>query len=323
MDETKNFLGHAIDNEKAKLDAGCKELLGDKQIAAFICQNFVPEFKGMEIDKIIPYLIGDPQIGSYPVDDLPDKVALLNSESKSTNEGTVNFDVLFDVRLPKKAGKVAKIIVNVEAQNAYNKQYSILTRAIYYCGRLLSFQKERNFKNSDYDKLEKVYSIWLCISPPAYASGTINKYDIQETCVLGNNHFKKYEYDKLCVVLVCLKDEKSVNNVVRFFSSVFSGKIEKDNKYKVATDCGLKLTSSLEGGISNVCDYSTYIEQRGIDKGIQQGMQQGEINSLAKSVINLVKNGVVGMDDAIRVLDIPEDIRDAVIKKVAELRAKK
>ena len=36
-----------------------------------------------------------------------------------------------------------------------------LNRAIFYVSRLISSQKERDFENSSYDDIKRVYSIWV------------------------------------------------------------------------------------------------------------------------------------------------------------------
>jgi hypothetical protein len=59
---------------------------------------------------------------------------------------------------------LSQIIINVEAQKDEPSKYDILNRAVFYVSRLISSQKERDFKNSDYDNIKKVYSIWVCMN---------------------------------------------------------------------------------------------------------------------------------------------------------------
>lgn len=54
------------------------------------------------------------EISCHPVEDLPDKLNEKNVESKSVNEGTIYYDVLFDIGLP--GGKANRVIVDIEAQ---------------------------------------------------------------------------------------------------------------------------------------------------------------------------------------------------------------
>lgn len=118
--DSLNTVGHAINNDKVNLDAGCKSLLGCTPVAAFIAKNCIPEFHDMALDKIQEFIvykkaksemtpeelaeiqksnIPPVEISCHPVEDLPDKLNEKNVESKSVNEGTIYYDVLFDIGL--------------------------------------------------------------------------------------------------------------------------------------------------------------------------------------------------------------------------------
>lgn len=60
--------------------------------------------------------------------------------------------------------KQTTFIVDVEAQKKDPSEYKILNRAVFYVGRLLSSEKERDFTGSDYDAIKSVYSIWICMN---------------------------------------------------------------------------------------------------------------------------------------------------------------
>ena len=70
--------------------------------------------------------------------------------------------------------KVNTLIINVEAQKRLNPKkktgdtYPLLKRAVYYASRLISSQKGTEFTNSDYDKIKKVYTIWICMESPTW-----------------------------------------------------------------------------------------------------------------------------------------------------------
>ena len=73
----------------------------------------------------------------------------------------IRFDIIFYVRM--KDG-LSQIIINVEAQKDEPDGYGILNRAIFYVSRMISSQKERDFVNSNYDDIKRVYSIWVCMN---------------------------------------------------------------------------------------------------------------------------------------------------------------
>ena len=60
---------------------------------------------------------------------------------------------------------VIRLIINVEAQTAFNPGYPLTKRAIYYCSRMISAQHGPIFTKSEYGKIRKVYSIWICTQP--------------------------------------------------------------------------------------------------------------------------------------------------------------
>ena len=249
------------------------------------------------------------EIGCHIVDDLPDKLNEKNVESKSTNEGTIYYDVLFDIGMPGGKSPPSRVIVDIEAQNHFNPGYSMLKRGSFYCGRMISAQKETVFRNSDYNKLQKVYSIWLCIAPDEKIRGVCNTYSMRETCLAKEHHFPKKQYDNFCIIIACLQDKQSANNMVRFFSSVFDNDMPVEEKLDLARECGLQVTADVKEGINQMCNYSDYVEQKGIEKG--------RIETLSESVVKLVRSGTLTLDAALDVLQVSDDIR-ATVKENAE-----
>lgn len=328
--EGLNTVGHAINNEKSYLDAGCKALLGCTAVAAFIVKNCIPEFHDMSLEEIQEYIIykkaksqmtpeelaeiqaentSPVEIGCHIVDDLPDKLNEKNVESKSTNEGTIYYDVLFDIGMPDGKSPPSRVIVDIEAQNEFKPGYAILKRGSFYCGRMISAQKETVFRNSDYNKLQKVYSIWLCIAPDEDVRGVCNAYNMSEICLAKEHHFPKEQYDNFCIILACLQDKQSANNMVRFFSSVFDNEMPIEEKLDLARECGLQVTADVKEGINQMCNYSDYVEQKGIEKG--------RIEALSESVVKLVREGNYSVEAATNLLPISDDIR-ATVKANAE-----
>ena len=65
--------------------------------------------------------------------------------------------------------------------------------------------------------------------------------------------------------------------------------------------CWAAHTETLEREVANMCNYSSYIENRGVQKGMQQGMQQGERQGEDKMGTLMSKLFSLGrMDDAQR-----------------------
>lgn len=166
--ELENTL--AATDMKAQYDASAKRLLGQKSILAHILVKTVDEFKDMNPEDVVACIEGTPHISVVPVEPgltnvvtekKGERLVGFNTESAEINEGLVRFDIVFYVRM--KDG-LSQMIINVEAQKDEPKKYKILNRGIFYVSRLISSQKERDFQNTDYDDIKRVYSIWVCMN---------------------------------------------------------------------------------------------------------------------------------------------------------------
>ena len=131
-------------------------------------------------------------------------------------EGTINYDVRFDAIAPASEGSTAqkdviRLIINVEAQTAFNPGYPLTKRAIYYCSRMISAQHGPIFTNSEYGKIRKVYSIWVCTHPTKEFQNTLIRYSIRPEQLIGNAVEKSENYDLMSVVTICLGEPGTEN----------------------------------------------------------------------------------------------------------------
>ena len=191
----ENQLAHAITQTEydSSYDKAAKKLLANKQILAQIMKNCVNEYSACSVDEIAEkYIEGTPEVGTVGVhvDDTnrPKKTAGVitgsNNEDSTLTEGTINYDVRFDAIAPTSEGSTApkdviRLIINVEAQTAFNPGYPLTKRAIYYCSRMISAQHGPIFTNSEYGKIRKVYSIWVCTHPTKEFQNTLVRYSIR------------------------------------------------------------------------------------------------------------------------------------------------
>ena len=147
---------------KAQYDECVKKLLGHKIILAHILAKSVDEFRGMRPEEVVHLIEGEPLINKIVgVDEKGNEIVGLNTENSEVYAGYVRFDIIFYVRT--KDG-VSQIIINIEAQKTDPIDYDILNRAIFYISRMISSQKNREFKGSNYNDIKKVYSIWICMN---------------------------------------------------------------------------------------------------------------------------------------------------------------
>ena len=154
--ELKNTVEAA--DAKAQYDECAKRLLGQKSILSYIFAHTIEAFQGMKPKEIIPYIEGEPYIGEVPVEpgltniareQNGQRVTGLNTENREIHEGMAKFDVVTYACLPPEdtvpEDKQTTVIVDVEAQKKDPSEYKILNRAVFYVGRLLSFEKGVNY----------------------------------------------------------------------------------------------------------------------------------------------------------------------------------
>ena len=82
----------------------------------------------------------------------------------SIQEHTIYYDIRLPAFLPEGNERV-RLILNLEIQLDDTPGYPIVKRGFYYCGRMISEQYGTVFVDGHYEKIEKVYSVWICPDP--------------------------------------------------------------------------------------------------------------------------------------------------------------
>jgi hypothetical protein len=86
--------------------------------------------------------------------------------------------------------------------------YPIEKRGYYYLSRRFSSQLSLVFNDTDYNSLEKCYSIWICRDDiPKDEMYSVSFYEITNSMNIGNCHPKKEDYDLMTLVLIRLGDK--------------------------------------------------------------------------------------------------------------------
>ena len=259
---------------KAQYDNKAKQLLGHKIILAHILVNTVEEFKGMNPADVVQYIEGEPHIGSVPIDggvtnvEKQEKVIGLNTENSEINEGMIRFDIIFYVRMQD---GFSQIIVNVEAQKAEPSSYDILNRAIFYVSRMISSQKGRDFVKSNYNDIKRVYSIWICMNMNEHSMSHIH---LTRDDIVGSHNWKG-DINLLNIVLVGLAEdlpEKTEKyELHRLLGALLSSKLNVDEKLDIiGNEFQIPLESDIRKDVSEMCNLSQGIEERGVEKGLAE-----------------------------------------------------
>jgi len=76
---------------------------------------------------------------------------------------------------------------------------------------MISSQKNVEFSNNHYEKIKKVYSIWICFDSSEKRANTINSYSITEKHIVGDFAERKEMYDLMIIVKINLSKNLDEN----------------------------------------------------------------------------------------------------------------
>lgn len=223
----------------------------------------------------------------------------------SLTEGTVTYDIRFLAVAPV-SGELIRLIINIEAQNDFYPGYPLIKRGIYYYSRMISSQYGTEFTESHYENIKKVYSIWICMNPPKNRENSITRYYIAEENLVGKVKERKADYDLMAAVMICLgkEEEDTDTDVLKLLNVLLSTETGSEDKCQILEeDFHIKMTQTLEGEVSLMCNLSKGVEEKGIQKGIQKGRQEGR------------QEGIIAMVSALKDLQIADNM---ILSKVQE-----
>ena len=217
-------------------------------------------------------------------------------------EGTLFYDVRFDAIASKaedsaEPEKVIRLIINVEAQTKFKPGYPLTKRAIYYCSRMISAQHGPIFTKSEYGKIRKVYSIWICTKPPKNFENTLTRYSIKPEQLIGEAQEETENYDLLSVVIICLgkPDTENHKGILKFMEVLLSSTRSGSEKKKIfKEEFGIAMSEELEREVLEVCNLSQGVRAEGREEGRIEGIEIGEIRMLVKQV----RKGRVTVEEA-------------------------
>ena len=300
-------LADSIDasDSRAKLDAVAKKLIRHRIILAEILKECVEEFHECEVSYIEQHcIIGNVRVDEISVDqDMPDadtSITGSNTEDASDKEGTIHYDLVFDAQAPK-TDEIIRLIINVEIQVDMNPGYPLITRAIYYLGRLISRQKGSVFTKSDYGKIRKVYSIWICPNPKRENMNSIAEYGFTQQKVIGAVNEPVGNYDKMKAIIISLNDEGMENRtgIIRLLSTLLSTtETVAKRKRILENEFNIPMTREIEEEVSEMCNLGMAVEAMGIEKGVEKTM--------LASIRSLMETLKLSSKQAMDALKIPE-----------------
>ena len=270
--------------KEAQYDENAKKLLAQKSILSHILVRTVDEFRGRNPKTVAKLIEGEPYISVVPVDPgltnakVADKngesIVGMNTEAFEINEGMVRFDIIFYVRL---SDGLSQIIVNLEAQKDDPSAYDILNRAIFYVSRMVSSQKERDFKNSHYNDLKKVYSIWICMN---MKENCMEHIHLTREQLVGTYHWKG-KLDLLNIVMIGLTNKPPEKGeyyeLHRLLGTLLSMHLSATEKLNVMEqEYSIPVNEDIREDVRIMCNLSQGIKE----EGMVEGLAKGEVRKL-------------------------------------------
>ena len=288
-------LAQAIDvaGNRAKYDECAKKLLSYKAIIAWILKSCTKEFSQYEVQYICDNCLKEEaEVSTHAVhqDELDkndkmngdERVEGMNTESNSIQEHTIYYAIRLPAYLPDK-GELLRFILNLEIQLDDTPGYPIVKRGFYYCARMISEQYGTVFTNEHYEKIEKVYSIWICPDPAKKRTNGIFKYHTVEDIIYGEAYTKESNYDLMEVVILNLgdADKSSDLEILDLLNVLFSPTTTpEEKKRRLHNDFKIAMTVEFESEVREMCNLSEAL----VDLGIEQGKEEKNM-SLAQMMI--------------------------------------
>ena len=151
---------------------------------------------------------------------------------------------------------------------------------------MISSQWGVEFTQSHFEKIRKVYSIWVCVNPPNYRQNTINRYRIREEHLVGEAREAEENYDLLTAIIIALGkpgDEK-YSGILKLLEVLLSSERTPEEKKRILQeDFQIKMTYALESEVQTMCNLSKGIEEN----AMYRGMQQATLSSIRNLMVSL------------------------------------
>ena len=257
-------------------DEAAKRLLSQKTVLAYILKGCLMEYQDYTPEEIADRFIeGDPQVGEAAVhaDEgtsehaKPERILGLNTEDTTVTEGMVRYDIRFKALLPKDPERFY-LILNIEAQNEQQMWYPLLKRAVYYGSRLISSQYGTVFSGMDYGAVKKVYSIWICTKSAKKYRNSMNRYEMVEECLVGENRSDPENYRLMNLILLHVGeyDEGTHEGILGFLEVLLSGKLQAEEKRQILQErYHIAMTKKMSEEVTQMCNLSWGIYQDGVE----------------------------------------------------------
>ena len=273
MQKETDIMLDKIKIAQSDMDKKCHDVFLNKEILAPILQETIEEYKDLSVAEIIELIDEDSISKAEAVSDFPlykdVRIEQIDTDMKSVTDKLVLYDIHFKAALPKdKRTKLNfRLYIDFEPQGNYYLSYPLIKRALYYVARVLASQLGELTEETDYGRLQKAYSIWVCYDPkmPKKIKNTLSQYKISKKDLIGEVEEPKENYDLMEVVFVRI-DANSESDVKLFdyLKGIFT-----NDKEKI-----IKQTGPLPEKVDKEVDDMSGVGALIFDKGKVEGLQK-------------------------------------------------
>ena len=173
---------------------------------------------------------------------------------------------------------------------------------------MISSQKGREFVNSNYNDIKRVYSIWVCMN---MSQNCMNYIHFTQESVVGTYQWKG-DIDLANIVLIGLAEDlpekEERYELHRLLGALLSAKLNVDEKFDIiGNEFDIPLESDIRKDVNDMCNLSqgikeqAYVEgtengiaigkQEGITIGKQEGITIGKQEGIAETIIKMYRKG--------------------------------
>ncbi len=312
-------------------DAHAKNLFKYKAVLAVVLKLVVKEYADCSLEEVASYIgeISDFTEVSAGLTVKPETVRPGNSESVSGSEKRTFFDLYFDVAIPETDEKRMFILkVDLEIQKSLKITYPVENRGIYYLAREISSQLNYVYKDTDYSRLAKAYTIWICLNDiPSELQNTAIKYRMMPAEAMGVENSRDIppcDLMEMVIIRLGRKPGDKDAGIVKYLYGVFQ--YQKYSRYfeeyispkTIDSESGLRKELTGMSGIALFNYNSGRAEgmEEGRKEGRKEGMEEGRkegSNMLSDAFVELSRG--VSEKELLESGKYPEDI----VKKASKL----
>lgn len=133
---------------------------------------------------------------------------------------------------------------------------------------MISSQKERDFSNSNYNDIKRVYSIWVCMNMPENSLEHIHL--VKDSIV--NSHEWKGKMDLVNIVMIGLAEElpeyEEKYELHRLLGALLSQDLTANEKLDIiGNEYAIPMEKDFREDVSIMCNLSQKIKEIGIEMG--------------------------------------------------------